>query len=92
MAIHQLSRKKFCVNIENFVFVLNFFCFGGGTQSKNLRAQDWFVGWVVEGKVEGKLDLLVPGPGWTLSGDGGAGLHCPWAGAGRAAGAWPCQG
>ena len=39
-----------------------------------------------------KLDLLVPGPGWTLSGDGGAGLHRPWAGAGRAAGAWPCQG
>ena len=50
------------------------------------------MGWDVEGKVKGKLDLLVPGPGWTLSGDGGAGLHRPWAGAGRAAGAWPFSG
>ena len=35
------------------------------------------MGWDVEGKVKGKLDLLVPGPGWTLSGDGGAGLLRP---------------
>ena len=50
------------------------------------------MGWDVEGKSEGKLVLLYPGPGWKLSGDGVAGLLCPVAGAGHAASAWPCQG
>ena len=68
------------------------FSFGGETQSKikGLRTDLWGGMWRV--KVKEKLGLLGPGPGWKLSGDGVAGLLCPVAGAGHAAGAWPCQG
>ena len=50
------------------------------------------MGWVVEGKSEGRLGLLGPGPGWKLICNGGAGLLRLLAGAGLDALAWPCRG